>query len=261
MVLASICQVLSSRLELFANGVRTARVGFIPKSITSDADTILNETYGIRIHRLEIRATGTPADFNELVTRIEAEPHDVPALVESHGFEGNTKYAFFSNAKSFAKVFRVPEDVLRAAVGAVREVEPNEKRYVALGSVVRTLREPRRPGVLLARTWHGRVPGVQLIPVTPRTANDTAGTPVMDYNAEHNISVSMYPRAIFHLDELVARGAETLWNAFSVTCARTNDGRTANFTFHIPAVSFSADYDYDALHTAVINAFDTMPIA
>lgn len=56
------------------------------------------------------------------------EPSDICALVESHGFEGNIRYAFFSNLKPFGLMFRVPEDVLVSVAGVERVID-GAKRF------------------------------------------------------------------------------------------------------------------------------------
>lgn len=83
MVIETICEVVSLRVQQFATG---GRIGIIPKSLTSAADAMLDETLGLPLHRLDFSATRTPEDYAELEQRIRDEPQDVRVLVKNNGF-------------------------------------------------------------------------------------------------------------------------------------------------------------------------------
>ena len=81
-------------------------------------------------------------------------------------------------------MFRIRAEDLRALAGGVHLLRAGEERYCAVGAVIRKNTSQRLPGVLLHRTWHGRVPGVDFTSVNEAIANDMESTPVPSLSNE-----------------------------------------------------------------------------
>lgn len=94
------------------------------------------------------------------------EPQEVHVLIESNGFGGNVKYAFFSNAKSYAHFFLFDQAVMSSAGGFERNSDGSGVRYMAIRSAIRIAYNVNSPVVLLGRTCHRRFPGFQVISTT-----------------------------------------------------------------------------------------------
>ena len=111
------------------------------------------------------------------------------------------------------------------------------------------------PGVLLHRTWHGHVPGVDFTSLNEATANNMEGTPHL-FVSNENYVVSSFPRSLFHRKDLVPIGTYTRWNAIVCTTRKKSDGNEL-FTVYMPIVSFGGMQDRELLRIVVMNAFDT----
>ena len=149
MVLATVSEVVGATLQAYTNGVHVA---IRNKSLWTDSDYDLRDRFDVRTHCLRFTVTGTPDDFQELVTKIEENAHDVRAVVETIGFERNTRWVMFSNLKSFARSMSIDEATIREVAGGLRVLPSNEERYMAVGSAIRTRNEARAPGILLGRS-------------------------------------------------------------------------------------------------------------
>jgi len=152
---------------------------------------------------LELQVHGEEEDWAEmLAAAAEDEPAAVKPRSSSRGHEGNKKYFIASNIKAFGRLFAVDPATIRALSAGRRRFNAEQTRFAIIGAAVRTQEAIRSPGLLLFRSWHGRVPGVELISVTEKTGSDSATTPVMALSNGARAH-SAFPRNLFHVDDVV----------------------------------------------------------
>lgn len=231
----------------------------VPKSNCRESERILHTSHDIRLHRLEIRVRAGNTDWDEFLSSLIDNAAISETLVEGNGFEDNSQYVFFSNIRAFGRSFAVPESILRKLCGIHRAVDKSEKRFVVLGAAVRTAEIPRFPAILLGRSWHGKVPGVEYVTQDARTAKDDAMIPVLEY--DFYARETYFPRNLFHINDIVPRAHDTRWNTICVTFSRINDGETGWFTIHLPYASFSPKYAVASVKSIVDSAFEKQPVS
>lgn len=142
------------------------------------------------------------------------------------------------------------------AVG-VRRTNPIKERLAVIGAIMRTKKEVRFPGLLLLRSWDGRVPGEHIRSITPKTCPDTATTSICSVSVA-NKKPGSYPRNLCHLDDIAVNDPESAWNAICVTCRMRNDG-TIYFVLHIPFVSFGDGHNADEIREIVKDSYAALP--
>lgn len=85
-------------------------------------------------------------------------------VVESHGFEGNIRNAFFLNLKALGAVFRRLYDVLRSVASGTHDID-GTSHYVAVGSAVARMTSP----AVQAASFRYRGTGAYLAPHSSRS--------------------------------------------------------------------------------------------
>ncbi len=123
--------------------------------------------------------------------------------------------------------------------------------------MVRTEDEIVAPGFLIARSWHGKHPGLVNTTLVESTRNDFATTPAL-WLSERKYYAHAAPRKQLNLYTASVYAPDTTWNAICVVGARDNDGKV-RIHLYIFAVAFSCAHDYGALRTIIENATDAQP--
>ena len=249
-------EAIGAKIRAFLAGVDLNDCKIVNKSIYKPAENKLSSTYDIRFHRLEVKDVGCIADVNELVLLVNPNGPSISDVVVGNSHEDNSSFVFITNIKRFGTLFRILAKDLRALAGGVRLLRTGEERYCDVGAVIRPYTSHRLPGVLLHRTWHGHVPGVDFTSVNEATVNNMESTPVLSISNE-NYVISSFPRSLFHLKDQVPRGTCTRWNAIVCTTSKKNDGNVL-FTARIPIVSFGDSTITILLYNFVIRTFDTI---
>ena len=113
---------------------------------------------------------------------------------------------------------------------------------------------------MLHCSWNGHVPDSQLITITERTAKDQATTIVM-MNSTNNYRLGYFPRALLHMDDVLATAKKSHWNSITIAAHRRNDSKGAVFKLYIPIVSFGNKHNIELLSNVVDNAFEVLPTA
>jgi len=180
MVFVTVKDALAAKIGAFTAGVQVPGVAFVLKSSCSTAEVKLANKCDAHFHRLEIKVKADAADWPELLLAVGDEVDaEVMTKNSSRGHERNKKYLIISNIKRFGTIFGIDRATIRSLSAGVRRYNKELDRFAVIGAAIRTSQEIRAPGLLLFRSWHGRVPGVQFTTVTAKTAADVAATPVM----------------------------------------------------------------------------------
>lgn len=233
MVFITVSDALNAKISAFVAGKASRQnvenCSLINKSRCVRSEVELHESFDIRLHRAEISTNGSPTDMHEFLERMRNENHSIGARVEGAGHENNCFYVIFANLKTKGTMLNINEMNLRRLASVLQELDTNEVRFVGAEAAVRTETDIRWPGVLLSRSWHGKVPGAGHLCITENSKNDVEGTPVLRYSID-NYNIVYVARNLFHLDNLNVHAPDATWNAMVLKCSRLNAENRVRFT-------------------------------